>query len=139
MLALYSLVTLLLTIAATPLLTRLMGRNAGWVIALIDLILACLYAPHGSSLLNGETLTADIPWISYWDIHIRLRLDALSWFFAMLALVIGAIVMAYSTRYFHSHDHAGKPLHHTSFFLLMVIFTFSMISAAFFWPMPWMY
>ncbi len=62
MLALYSLVTLLLTIAATPLLTRLMGRNAGWVIALIDLILACLYAPHGSSLLNGETLTADIPW-----------------------------------------------------------------------------
>lgn len=127
MLALYSLVTLLLTIAATPLLTRLMGRNAGWVIALIDLILACLYAPHGSSLLNGETLTADIPWISYWDIHIRLRLDALSWFFAMLALVIGAIVMAYSTRYFHSHDHAGKPLHHTSFFLLMVIFTFSMI------------
>jgi len=104
-----------------------MGRNAGWVIALIDLILACLYAPHGSSLLNGETLTADIPWISYWDIHIRLRLDALSWFFAMLALVIGAIVMAYSTRYFHSHDHAGKPLHHTSFFLLMVIFTFSMI------------
>ena len=31
MLALYSLVTLLLTIAATPLLTRLMGRNAGSV------------------------------------------------------------------------------------------------------------
>ena len=52
MLALYSLVTLLLTIAATPLLTRLMGRNAGWVIALIDLILACLYAPHGLSLIH---------------------------------------------------------------------------------------
>lgn len=128
MLVLYSLVVLVVTIAATPLLTHFMGRNAGWVIAVVDLALACgIYAPLGPRLLQGHTITADIPWIAYWDIHVGLRLDALSWFFAMLALVIGAIVMAYSTRYFDSHDQHGLPLHHTSFFLLMVVFTFSMI------------
>lgn len=128
MLVLYSLVVLVLTIAVTPLLTRFLGRNAGWVIALIDLALACgIYAPLGPRLLHGGTITADIPWIAYWNIHVGLRLDALSWFFAMLALVIGAVVMAYSTRYFDSHDQHGRPLHHSSFFLLMVVFTFSMM------------
>lgn len=128
MLVLFSLAVLVLTIAATPLLTRFLGRNAGWVIALIDLSLACgIYAPLGPRLLRGDTITASIPWIAYWNIHVGLRLDALSWFFAMLALVIGAVVMAYSTRYFASHDQHGMPLHHTSFFLLMVVFTFSMM------------
>ena len=56
MLVLFSLAVLVLTIAATPLLTRFLGRNAGWVIALIDLSLACgIYAPLGPRLLRGDT------------------------------------------------------------------------------------
>lgn len=127
MILLLCLLALALTVAAVPALTRLVGRNAGWVVALIDAGLALVLAPLAPTLLRGNAASVTLNWIPHWNLSLRLQLDALSWFFAEIALVIGAIVMIYSTRYFAPRDEHGNRAHHTSFFVLMAAFTFSMV------------
>lgn len=127
MILLLSLLTLVLTIAAVPGLTRMLGRNAGWVVALIDLGLAIVLASLAPTLLRGNPASTELSWIPDWNVALSLQLDSLSWFFAEIALVIGAIVMVYSTRYFEPTDEDGNPVRHTSFFVLMTTFTFSMV------------
>jgi len=124
---LLSLLVLVLTIAAVPGLTRVLGRNAGWVVALIDLGLAIALATLAPALLHGNPASTELTWIPDWNVSLSLQLDSLSWFFAEIALVIGSIVMVYSTRYFEPEDEDGNPVRHTSFFVLMTTFTFSMV------------
>lgn len=124
---LFCLLLLVVTVAVVPLCTRVMGRNTGFVLALVDLALAAYCAPLGPRLLRGQHYAMDIPWVDPWDIRLSLHMDSLSWFFTEIALGIGAIVMLYSARYFEARDAEGNRCRHTSFFLLMSTFTFSMV------------
>ena len=79
-----------------PFLGRVLGREAGWP-------LAAGLAALGTWLLvavppDGRSVSVD--WIPTLDVAVRLRLDGLSLMFAILVLLIGAAVLAYSTRYF---------------------------------------
>ena len=106
--------------ASTPLLTRWWGRNAGFPVAAAFLVLAALMVPLGSRVLDGEVHTESVSWVPSLDVSLALRLDGLALVFVMIALLIGALVFVYSTRYL-------KPGRQLDFYLLMAAFTLSMV------------
>ena len=101
---------------SAPLLGRLLGRNAGWVLAVgLALIGTVLWAVFGS---GPETVT--VPWMPTLGIEFAFRLDGLSLLFSLLVLLIGAAVFAYSARYLPKGPHG-------SFYTLMTVFALAML------------
>ncbi|GFZ81887.1 DUF4040 family protein [Nesterenkonia alkaliphila] len=111
--------TLLLVPAAAAVHT-LLGRNTGWFAAAVLLVLGLLTLPWLSGLTGGETTQEYLPWIPTINVGISLRLDGLGMVFLLLVLFIGALVMAYSARYF-------SPKKKTSdYYVWMLLFVFAM-------------
>ena len=114
---------LLAIVAATAILAvlapfagRVLGRNAGWPLAAGLLVIGIgLWA--SSSTIDP---TVSVPWIPSVDVEFALRLDGLSLLFSLLVLIIGAVVLAYSTRYL-----PDKP--HGDFYGLMTLFAAAML------------
>ncbi|WP_431813058.1 DUF4040 family protein [Kocuria sp. cx-455] len=124
------LILALLTCVASPLITKVLGRNAGWVLALPLLGAALLAtsafadaARSGSADSSGSPVVAQwVPWMPTVDVGLGLRLDGLALVFTLLVLVIGALIMVYSTRYL---EPGGK---HGTFYLLMTGFAAAMLA-----------
>ena len=100
----------LATLLAWP-LTRLLGRGAGWPLAVLYLLGAfALLSPLSLALQGTPTEVVRIPWVPDRNWTLDLFADPTGLFFAMLALVIGAIVLIYSTSYLPGRaalHHAG--------------------------------
>lgn len=111
---------LLLSCCVAPLLTRFLGRNAGWVLAL-PLLVAGVMLVTATGLSPGAAVEQFVPWMPTLEIGLSLRLDGLSLLFSLLVLVIGAGVLAYAARYLGS---SGR---HGSFYVLMTAFALSML------------
>ena len=111
---------LLLSCCAAPLLTRYLGRNAGWVLA-VPLLAAGALVVTASGRASWATVEQFIPWMPTLEVGLSLRLDGLSLLFSLLVLVIGAGVLAYAARYLGS---AGR---HGSFYALMTAFALAML------------
>ncbi|MDN5692237.1 MAG: DUF4040 family protein [Micrococcaceae bacterium] len=122
MLLISLLLALAAVVAAVP-ASRLLGRDAGWSLALpllasAGLLVAARPAP------GAGPVTQSLPWIPGIDVALRLRLDGLSLVFALLVLVIGAVILAYSSRYLGRDRHVARP---GTFYLLMTTFAASML------------
>ena len=122
---LWSLLILVATVAAAPALDRLMGRAACWVLAVLYLVSAAALLPAAAAVMGGgvgdpATVFA-VPWAPQWGVEFALRADGIGIVFSMIALVIGAVVLAYSARYLP----VGRNL---SFSLVMALFTLSMVT-----------
>ncbi|GAA3604951.1 DUF4040 family protein [Marihabitans asiaticum] len=116
----FSIALLGLLVAVTPLVTRLLGRASGWPLAAAYLGVAALLAPAAGRVLDGEPVTWSRAWFPALDSSFALRADGLGVVFAAIALVIGAVVLAYATSYLGE----GRQ---TSFYWLMTAFTFAMV------------
>lgn len=124
------LVIALLTCFVSPLVTKFLGRNAGWVLALPLLGAAALAvssfadaARSGSTDTSGSPVVEQwVPWMPTVDVGLGLRMDGLALVFTLLVLVIGAMIMVYSTRYL---EPGGK---HGTFYLLMTGFAAAMLA-----------
>ncbi|EYR63629.1 cation:proton antiporter [Actinotalea ferrariae CF5-4] len=91
---------------ARPLARRL-GRDAGYAMAVAMLGALGLVLTGADEVFAGRPVTAEIPWIPALDVAVRLRLDGLSLLFVVVALGVGALVMAYCARYLsETYDHA---------------------------------
>ncbi|HSO69986.1 MAG TPA: DUF4040 family protein [Arachnia sp.] len=119
-----SLAMLGVTLLLTPLLTRWLGRNTGWVLALSYLATAAALAPVALDVWQGGRPSWTRAWIPELGVTFSLAADGLGVIFAMLALIIGAVVLAYSARYL-------APGRQLSFFLVMVTFTLAMTGLVF--------
>ena len=113
-------------VALTMVATRVMGRNAGWLAALVLGGLAFAVGMRLPEVLgssgNLEVITETSPWIPSLNISLGLRLDGLSALFLIIVLGIGALVMAYSARYM-----SARNVHpHTGYFAWMLLFAFAM-------------
>lgn len=119
-----TLMWLLAVLAAVPPLvvplTRLLGRRAGWPLALAFLGLAGAMVPAARTVLGGEEITQSAAWLPALDIEIALRLDGLGLVFVMIALIIGAAVFLYSVEYLDEGRQLG-------FYLWMTVFAFGMV------------
>ncbi|MCO7219600.1 hydrogen gas-evolving membrane-bound hydrogenase subunit E [Klenkia sp. PcliD-1-E] len=85
--------------ACAPLLTRALGRNAGYALAAGFLAVAGVLAAHAPVVLADRTVDWDVEWIPELGVSLALRLDGVSLVFSLVALVVGALVMAYCCRY----------------------------------------
>lgn len=119
------LVWLLAALALVPLLslllTRWMGRNAGYVIGGIFLAIALGLVPTARNVVNGSPVLFKVTWVEELGLNLSLRLDGLSLVFIALALIIGALVFFYSPTYFLTGHQRG-------FYLIMTGFTFAMVA-----------
>lgn len=121
-----ALVVLTAAAALTPVLCRLLGRHAGFALALGYLAAAATLLPAAREVLAGGHPAWSRPWVPGLDIDISLRADGLGIVFATIALVIGAVVLTYATRYLDSTDADGHPKRHTGFYTVMASFTLAM-------------
>jgi multicomponent Na+:H+ antiporter subunit A len=86
--------------ALTPLLVRVLGRDTGYVGAAALAGIAVWLGASAPAVLDGEAVAAEVRWIPQVDVAFTLRMDALGLLFALIVLGIGAVVLAYSARYF---------------------------------------
>lgn len=101
----------------TPLLVRLTGRHVGWSLGLG--LLASYAILVGAR--DGEAVFEELPWVPALDIALRLRMDGLSFLFATVVLVVGAIVLIYSTSYLRARASTG-------FYMMMSAFAAAMLT-----------
>ncbi|WP_232820186.1 Na+/H+ antiporter subunit A [Brachybacterium sp. YJGR34] len=83
-----------------PVLVRLMGRNAFFLLAAVPAVSAIWLATIDPLALAEAPREVALPWIPAFGIDLAFRLDPLSWVLALIATGIGAIVLLYCARYF---------------------------------------
>ena len=113
-------------VAGAPPAVRLLDRKAGWPLAALFIAGAVALGRELPAVIDGRPLTFDYVWVTDvvapgMDVSIALRGDALGVFFALLALVIGAVVFIYSAAYLPQ----GR--NNTSFYTIMTAFTLSIL------------
>ncbi|AJE66332.1 DUF4040 family protein [Corynebacterium glutamicum] len=111
-----------ISVFLAPISVKVIDRKAGWPLAVIFAVAAYFLVREAGPILDGQALTWDITWVrdilgSGVDVKFALRADALSLFFALLALVIGAVVFVYSAEYL------PRKKGNTSFYTIMTAFT----------------
>ncbi|WP_431860714.1 DUF4040 family protein [Micrococcus terreus] len=106
----------------TPVLCRLLGRNAGWPLAVVYLGAAALYWPALSAGPGTDAADVSVPWVTLGEltVHASFSADPIASVFTLIALLIGAVVLIYSTRYL-------EPGPNLSFYLGMALFTLAMV------------
>lgn len=117
---------LLTALAGTvPLLTRLLGRDAGYPLAAGYLIGCALLASRLPVVLDNGAVAVSVPWLPSLDVAFALRMDGLAMVFGLLVLGVGALIMMYCPRYL---DVGGRC---TSLYTLLTLFTVSMLGLVF--------
>lgn len=107
-------------VVLVPLITRILGRNSGWLIGAAYIAAAVVFSPAAAGVIAGQNPEWSMPWVPALGAEVALRADGLGVIFTYIALLIGAVVLFYSTRYF-------PPGRTTSFYWLMATFTFAMV------------
>ncbi|GIJ10108.1 hydrogen gas-evolving membrane-bound hydrogenase subunit E [Micromonospora andamanensis] len=85
--------------ACVPLLVRRFGRDAGYPLAAGYLVAAGLLLVRLPVILDDREVAVTWRWLPSLEAHAALRMDALGLVFALLALGVGALIMAYCPRY----------------------------------------
>lgn len=110
----------------SPPLVRLLDRKAGWPLAALFLMAAAVLGTRLPEILSGAADTWSVTWVRDFlapgvDVEFALRADSLGAFFALLALLIGAVVFIYSAAYL------PKRQGNTSFYTIMTAFTLAIL------------
>ena len=107
---------------AIPLLLAKQSRNSLSIgVAIAPAIGLLLLLMQGKAVLNGEVQTFFVPWISQLGLNISLRLDGLSFLFALLIFGIGLLVILYARYYLSEQEKAGR------FFAFLLLFMGAML------------
>ena len=112
-------VLLALAFVTTPLLVRFLGRNAGWPLSALYVAAAAFEAPAAGAVAAGEQSAWTLDWLPALGIRLAFTADGLGLVFSFIALLIGAVVFVYSTRYLA----VGR---NYAFYQVMTAFTLSM-------------
>ncbi|WP_448630928.1 Na+/H+ antiporter subunit A [Cellulomonas soli] len=93
----------LLAALVAPVLVRLMGRRAFWVLALAPASAAVWALTWTSRVQGGQAPTEVVEWIPQLGLELAFRLDTLSWFMVLVVGGVGALVLVYCSAYFSVH------------------------------------
>jgi multicomponent Na+:H+ antiporter subunit A len=115
------LVAMLATSLAAPFLARRLGRDTGFVLAGVFVLVLAVVVVQSPDVVDGGTIDYAQPWIPTLDVAFRLRLDGLSLLFVALILGVGALIVAYCARYLRPGTSHGR------LFALLTIFATSML------------
>ncbi|NKN39551.1 putative monovalent cation/H+ antiporter subunit A [Agrobacterium sp. a22-2] len=119
-----TLLALLLPFAAAlaaPLLTRRLGHNAAWVLALVPAFAFVHFLKFLPEIAAGEVVTGGYAWVPSYNLSFSWFLDGLSLTFALLITGIGTLIVLYSGGYMKGHAHQGR------FFSFLLLFMGAML------------
>ncbi|MEV2237436.1 Na+/H+ antiporter subunit A [Micromonospora sp. NPDC049891] len=93
-----------LTAVIAPALVRLWGRNALYLVALVPGATLVWALTHTAGVRDGEPVVETVAWVPQLGLELSLRMGTLSWLMVALVGGVGALVLAYSARYFRNDD-----------------------------------
>ncbi|MDW6021061.1 putative monovalent cation/H+ antiporter subunit A [Mesorhizobium sp. BAC0120] len=121
-----------------PILTRFLGHNAAWVLALVPALLFAHFLSFEPLVAEGGTAVGTVAWAPSIGVDFSWFIDGLSLTFALLISGIGALIVLYSGGYLQGHPRQGR------FFSFILLFMGSMqglvladgfITLFFFWEL----
>lgn len=104
-----------------PFVTRLMGANAAWLLALVPALAFIHFLGLLPAVAGGNVMTGGYDWVPAYDIRFSFLLDGLSVTFALLISGIGTLVVLYAGGYLKGHPDLGR------FFSFIFLFMGSML------------
>ena len=104
-----------------PLLTRLLGHNAAWVLALFPAAIVLHFTRFWPDVAKGEVVTGGYAWIPSFNVSFSWLIDGLSLTFVPLIAGIGMLIVLYSGGYLKGHPQQGR------FFSFILMFMGSML------------
>ena len=108
--------------ALLPGLMNSAGRVAcAGVTFMVSLLAFIGLMTHLPAVMAGELVTARLDWIPLLGLNVTLMLDGLGFFFAMLILGIGLLIIAYARFYLSREDNMGE------FFTYLLLFQGAMV------------
>ncbi|HZP88187.1 MAG TPA: monovalent cation/H+ antiporter subunit A [Burkholderiales bacterium] len=110
-----------LAIALLAVNTRGPRNLAVWIAGLADLLALALLLALKGEILTGAVLRTSLPWVPSLGLNLSLRLDGLSFLFALLILAIGALVVLYARYYLSEERRLDR------FYGLLMLFTGAML------------
>ena len=104
-----------------PLLTRLLGANAAWPLALVPALVFLHFLGFSPEVSRGEVVTGGYAWVPSYNVSFSWLIDGLSLTFLLLISGIGTLIVLYSGGYLKGHEHLGR------FFSFILMFMGSML------------
>ena len=94
--------------AVAPVLTRLLGHNAAWPLALVPALLLAHFAGFLPVVADGGVVTGAVAWAPSLGVDLSWRVDGLSLSFAVLISGIGVLIVLFSGGYLKGHARQGR-------------------------------
>jgi len=104
-----------------PALTRLLGHNAAWPLALVPLAVFLHFLGFNAEVSHGEVITGGYAWVPSYNVSFSWLIDGLSLAFLLLISGIGTLIVLYAGGYLKGHPHQGR------FFSFILMFMGSML------------
>ena len=104
-----------------PALTRLLGHNAAWPLALVPLAVFLHFLGFNAEIARGEVVTGGYVWVPSYNVSFSWFIDGLSLAFLLLISGIGALIVLYAGGYLKGHPHQGR------FFSFILLFMGAML------------
>ena len=123
---------------AVALLTTNARNAAGLLAGVIALTGTVIVAGFYPALSTGVVLQSQIEWLPSLGLNLVLRLDGLSWVFALLVLAIGFLVVMYARYYMSREDPVPRFFSFLLAFMgamLGLVLSGNLIQLAFFWEL----
>ncbi|MET8992651.1 Na+/H+ antiporter subunit A [Nonomuraea wenchangensis] len=93
-----------LAAVAAPLAVRRLGRRALYLLAAVPAASLAWALANTGPILAGRAVTGAYPWVPGLDLELAVQVGALGWLMIVLVGGVGALVLAYSARYFAAGD-----------------------------------
>ncbi|MEU4772497.1 Na+/H+ antiporter subunit A [Micromonospora sp. NPDC023644] len=87
-----------------PGLIRILGRRALYLVALAPAATLVWALTRTGTVRSGTPVVETVTWVPQLGLEIALRMGTLAWLMVVLVGGVGALVLAYSARYFRSDD-----------------------------------
>ncbi|MTI42663.1 multisubunit sodium/proton antiporter MrpA subunit [Roseibium hamelinense] len=107
--------------AVAPFLTRLMGHNAAWPLAIVPAGIFMHFAGYVPAVAEAQTFVAIRDWAPAYGINLSFYIDGLSTLFALLISGIGTFIILYAGGYMKGHAQQGR------FFSFLFLFMGAML------------
>jgi len=102
----WTVLSILIVAAVAPLVVRVAGRAAGWVLGLLPAALFAFFARRMPRVAEGHAVREEHTWVPGLDANLSFYLDGLSLLFALLITGIGTLIVVYAGGYMAREDHA---------------------------------
>ncbi len=128
-----------LAAAVAPVIHRLFGAAAGWVLAVVPAAMfAYFLSLTGAVSTNEQGFVVSAAWVPAYGVELSYLLDGLSVLFALLITGIGTFIIIYAGGYLKGHPHQGRFLSFMFLFMgamLGVVIADNLITLFIYWEL----